>query len=158
MEPIKIEKFKTKFTIKSKYDKDLLQIIRNNESRYWNAEKFEWSLPLSAYDSFVNDVKQLNKFDVKIVDNKPCAFIEKNSDNNYDLKFASFVDNFSQFRHLGNTEYNKETRKLTIPATEYENMIKLLKDNQFEFSILETKQEDKKIKKNNKKHILDVCN
>ena len=41
MEPIKIEKFKNKFTVKSKYDADLLEIIRKIESRYWSAEKLE---------------------------------------------------------------------------------------------------------------------
>ena len=114
MEPIKIEKFKNKFTVKSKYDAELLEIIRKIESRYWSAEKLEWSLPIVAFENFISEINKIDdkqKYDIKVVDNKPYAFISKNNDN-YELKFASFVDNFSQFKHIPNAEYNKETRKL----------------------------------------------
>lgn len=98
MELIKIEKFKNKFTVKTKYDAALLDIIRKIESRYWSAEKLEWSLPIASFDNFINEINDKQKYDIKVVDNKPYAYISKNNDN-YELKFASFVDNFSQFKH-----------------------------------------------------------
>lgn len=148
MEQIKIEKFKNRFTVKSKYDADLLDIIHKKEQRYWASDKLEWSFPLAAYDSFIEEIKNLNKYNINIIDHKPVAYIKKDNDS-YELKFATYVDNFMQFKHLTNAQYNKDTRKLTIPANEYDNMIKLLKENEFNYTVMdEDKHEEKNEDKN----------
>ena len=45
---MQIEKFKTKFVIKGKYNEDVLALILKYEKKYWNKEKIEWLLPIDA--------------------------------------------------------------------------------------------------------------
>ena len=143
MEQIKIEKFKNRFTLKSKYDAELLDIIHKKEQRYWASDKLEWSFPLTAYDSLISEIQNLNKYQIVLIDHKPVAYITKDNDS-YELKFATYVDNFMQFKHLTNAQYNKDTRRLTIPANEYDSMIKLLKENEINYTLMdEEKQEEK---------------
>jgi hypothetical protein len=158
METIKIEKFKNKFTVKSKYDADLLEIIRKIEARYWSSEKLEWYLPIAALEGFIEELNKLEnkqKYQIKIIDSKPFAFIAKNTDT-YELKFASFVDNFAQFKNIPNVKYDKDTRTLIIPDVEYDKMMSLLKELDFDYSQenKEEKKEDKGEKKQRTKRAL----
>ena len=75
-----IEKFKSKFVIKSKYNDDVLALILKYEKKYWNKEKIEWSLPIDALQHFTNDIQNLSAIQLEIKDNKPYAILSKVAD------------------------------------------------------------------------------
>ena len=52
----KVEKFKNRFSVKSKYSVEILQLIQSFERIYWNKEKFEWALPIEAFDEFKSEI------------------------------------------------------------------------------------------------------
>ena len=57
---MQIEKFKTKFVIKGKYNENALALILKYEKKYWNKENIEWSLPIDALQDFTNDIQNLS--------------------------------------------------------------------------------------------------
>ena len=72
---MQIEKFKTKFVIKGKFNEDVLALILKYENTYWNKEKIEWSLPIDALQDFTKDIENLSAIQLEVKDNKPFAIL-----------------------------------------------------------------------------------
>ena len=66
---VQIEKFKTRFMIMCKYNKDILSFIQKYEQRYWNKEKKECLFPIEALHDLTNDIPKLANIqhEVKII-------------------------------------------------------------------------------------------
>ena len=132
---VSIQKNKSRFSIKSKYNADLVNAIRKYDRKFWNQETLEWSLPVEVFDSFLKECEQLG-FKVNVKEDKPLAVIT-NNDDNIELKFAQFTNQYDQFRNIENAIYDRENKKLVIPKSKLDNVIQLLKENNIEHVIKE---------------------
>ena len=56
---VQIEKSKSRFSVRCKYNEDILALIQKYEKRLWNREKLEQSLPIDALQDFTNDIQKL---------------------------------------------------------------------------------------------------
>ena len=129
---VQIEKFKTRFVIKCKYNEDILSFIQKYEKRFWNKEKLEWSLPSDAWQDFTNDIQKLSGIQLEIKDNKPYAILSKVADK-VELKFAQFINQFDEFKAIEQVVYDRENRKLIVPETKITEVLQVLKDNKIDF-------------------------
>jgi len=129
---VEIEKFKTRFAVRCKYNTKVLDIIHSIEKRYWNKDKIEWSLPMKAYDEFVKEISEAG-FQVELKVSKPHAFITKNG-NKVELKFVQWVNEFDQFKQLPNAEYDSKNQKLVFPETTLPQIINILNNNDMSYS------------------------
>ena len=121
---VQIEKFKTRFVIKCKYNEDILSFIQKYEKRFWNKEKLEWSLPIDALQDFTNDIQKLSGIQLEIKDNKPYAILSKVADK-VELKFAQFINQFDEFKAIEQVVYDRENRKLIVPETKITEVLQL---------------------------------
>ena len=138
---VQIEKFKTRFVIKCKYNEDILSFIQKYEKRIWNKEKLEWSLPIDALQDFTNDIQKLSGIQLEIKDNKPYAILSKVADK-VELKFAQLINQFDEFKAIEQVVYDRENRKLIVPETKITEVLQLLKDNKIGF-MYDTRYTDK---------------
>ena len=138
---VQIEKFKTRFVIKCKYNEDILSFIQKYEKRFWNKEKLEWSLPIEALQDFSNDIQKLSGIQLEIKDNKPYAILSKVADK-VELKFAQFINQFDEFKAIEQVVYDKEKKKLIVPETKITEVLQVLKDNKIDF-MYDTRYSDK---------------
>ena len=149
---MQIEKFKTKFVIKGKYNEDVLALILKYEKKYWNKEKIEWSLPIDALQDFTNDIQNLSAIQLEVKDNKPYAILSKVADK-VELKFAQFINQFDEFKAIEQVVFDKENRKLIVPEAKITEVLQVLKENKIDF-MYDTRYSDKvdqnKLKVNNK--------
>ena len=129
---VQIEKSKSRFSVRCKYNEDILALIQKYEKRFWNREKLEWSLPIDALQDFTKDIQKLVGIKIEIKENKPYEILGRNNDK-IELKFAQFINQFDPFKSIDQVEYDKENRKLVIPETKITDVIKLLKDNNIDF-------------------------
>ena len=123
---IQIEKFKSRFSVKCRYDVKVFDLIHNIDKKIWDKTKLEWNLPIAAYDNFHEEISKLGGYTVKIKENKPLALLDKKN-NNYELKFVNYVDHIGTFQNIENVEYDKENRKLIVPVEKFDEFLEILK-------------------------------
>ena len=133
---VAIEKIKSRFTIKSKYNAELVQAIRKYDKKFWNQETLEWSLPCESFESFLKDCEQLG-CKVNVKEHKPLAIIT-NANDNVELKFATFTNNFDQFKNIEQAVYDRDNRKLVFPKGKLNEVLELLKQNNMEHAVQES--------------------
>ena len=138
---VQIEKFKTRFTIKCKYNEDILSFIQKYEKRYWNKEKIEWSLPIEALLDFTCDIQKLAVIQLEVKDNKPYAILSKVA-HKIELNFAQFINQFDEFKAIEQVVYDKENRKLIAPESKIPDVLQVLKENKIDF-MYDTRYTDK---------------
>ena len=138
---MQIEKFKTKFVIKGKYNEDVLALILKYEKKYWNKEKIEWSLPIDALQDFTNDIQNLSAIQLEVKDNKPYAILSKVADK-VELKFSQFINQFDEFKAIEQVVFDKENRKLIVPEAKITEVLQVLKENKIDF-MYDTRYSDK---------------
>ena len=129
---VQIEKFKNRFSVKSKYSTEILQLIQSFERIYWNKEKLEWTLPIEAFDEFKSEILKISGIVINIIENKPTAFFSKNNDK-VEIKFGQFVDQFNQFMSVDEVIYDKNEKKLICPEHKLNQVISLLKDRNIDY-------------------------
>jgi len=130
---VQIEKYKSRFLVRCKYDEKMLKIIHSIEKRFWNKEKLEWSLPMDAYNEFVKEIQDIG-LTVDILDKKPHAIVIQNNDK-LELKFATFVNQFDQFKKINDAVYDRDLKKLILPNNQLTQIVKLLNDNDISYTI-----------------------
>ena len=130
---VSIEKNKSRFTIMSKYNADLVQAIRKYDKKFWNMETLEWSLPSDAFESFLKDCEKLG-CTVMVKEQKPLAILT-NANENVELKFATFTNNFDQFKNIEQAVYDRDNRKLIFPKTKLNEVLESLKLNNMEHAV-----------------------
>jgi len=138
---VQIEKFKTRFVVKCKYNEDILSFIQKYEKRYWNKEKLEWSLPIEALQDFTNDIQKLSGIQLDVKDNKPYAILSKVADK-VELKFAQFINQFDEFKAIEQVVYDKENKKLIVPEVKIAEVLQVLKEHKIDF-MYDTRYTDK---------------
>ena len=128
---VQIEKFKTGFYIKCKYNENILSFIQKYEKRYWNKEKIEWSLRIEALQDFTNDIQKLVGIQLEVKDNKPYAIFSKVADK-IELKFVQFINQFDEFKAIEQVVYDKKNRKLIVFESKVD-VLQRLKENKIDF-------------------------
>ena len=123
---IQIEKFKSRFSVKCRYDVKIFDLIHNIDKKFWDKSKLEWNLPIAAFDNFTEEISKLDGYTLKIKESKPLALLSKKN-NKYELKFVNYVDQFDTFQNIENVEYDKENRKLTVPVEKFDEILEILK-------------------------------
>lgn len=123
---IQIEKFKSRFSVKCRYDVQVFDLIHNIDKKYWDKSKLEWNLPIAAFDNFMEDISKLGEYNIKVKETKPLALLSKKN-NMYELKFVNYVDQFETFQNIDNVEYDKDNKKLIVPVDKFDEFLEILK-------------------------------
>jgi hypothetical protein len=135
---IHLVKEKTKLNIFSKYDEKLIQLIKSYEKRYYDQKTRSWSLSLTDYESFINQLNELNyKFELEEDTSHKCL-IAKNG-NDLEISFNSYVEEFPLFRTIKNSEYKRDEKKLIIPNSEKSALESVLKSTGIQYKCLPEK-------------------
>ena len=108
-----VEKTNKRFSVKSKYDVRLLSVIQSIEKKFWDSDKLVWTLPIESYDEFESEVSQIPGMTIEVIEKKPHAILTK-VDDNIEVKFGQFVDQFGLFKEIENIQYDKDSRKLIM--------------------------------------------
>lgn len=142
---VSIENFNNKITVKSKFDRKLVEIIRQmTDKRFWDVENHEWVLPGEILESFT---EALDKAGIKYVvtNRKIQALCNKISDQ-YEMKFDHFVRALDM-KSVENLKYNRENQKFMFPSSEKEKIFKLLKEYEIEVHCKSDSEDEKPAKK-----------
>ena len=131
---ILIEKFKNKCVIKCKFDERIFTVLQKSEKKFWNKEKIEWSLPIEALQQFTNEISQIDGVKIDIKECRPHAILIENL-NNYELKFAQFINQFDQFKSIDKVVYDNENKKLIIPFEKVSDILELLNKQNITYSV-----------------------
>jgi len=123
---IQIEKFKSRFSVKCRYDVKIFDLIHNIDKKFWDKTKLEWNLPIAAFENFTEEISKLGEYTVKIKENKPLALLDK-INNKYELKFVNYVDHIETFKDIENVKYDKENKKLVVPIDKFDEVLEILK-------------------------------
>ena len=71
---------------------------------------------------------------VNVKEQKPLAILT-NANENVELKFATFTNNFDQFKNIEQAVYDRDNRKLIFPKTKLNEVLDLLKLNNTEHAV-----------------------
>ena len=138
---VQIEKFKNKFLVRCKFDDRILAVIHRTEKRFWNKDKLEWSLPIESLLEFSNDIAQIEGVKIDIKENRPHAILIQNS-NNYELKFAQFINQFDHFKSIHNVQHDMKNKKLIIPFEKVTDILDLLNKQKISYSVSKNDQKN----------------
>lgn len=133
---VEIEKVKSRFTIKSKYNEKLVELINKYESRYWDGKERQWSLPIESIETFVNDCKGLG-YTCNVSEQRPMVLLQRNGDN-IELKFVQFTDKFDQFKNIENAKYDRTSKKMIIPANKLNQIMDIIENTDMDHCFNET--------------------
>ena len=136
-----VEKTNKRFSVKSKYDVRLLSVIQSIEKKFWDSDKLVWTLPIESYDEFESEVSQIPGMTIEVIEKKPHAILTK-VDDNIEVKFGQFVDQFGLFKEIENIQYDKDSRKLIMGSDHLPKLLSVFKQLNMSYFYNKEKEED----------------
>ena len=136
-----VEKTNKKFSVKSKFDVRLLSVIQSIEKKFWDSDKLVWTLPIESYDEFESEVSQIPGMTIEVIEKKPHAILTK-VDDNIEVKFGQFVDQFGLFKEIENIQYDKDSRKLIMGSDHLPKLLSVFKQLNMSYFYNKEKEED----------------
>ena len=136
-----VEKTNKRFSVKSKYDVRLLSVIQSIDKKFWDNEKLVWTLPIESYDEFESEVSQIPGMNIEVIEKKPHAILTK-VDDNIEVKFGQFIDQFGLFKEIENIQYDKDSRKLIMGADHLPKLLSVFKQLNMSYFYNKEKEED----------------
>ena len=136
-----VEKTNKRFSVKSKYDVRLLSVIQSIDKKFWDSDKLVWTLPIESYDEFESEVSQIRGMTIEVIEKKPHAILTK-VDNNIEVKFGQFVDQFGLFKEIENIQYDKDSRKLIMGSDHLPKLLSVFKQLNMSYFYNKEKEED----------------
>jgi hypothetical protein len=137
---VQIERYNKRFAIKSKYDPNLISAIQKIEKRFWDAEKYEWTLPIAALDTILNEMNT-HGITYEIKDKRPIAIVTK-TDDKYEIKFGQYINQQDINNDVSECVFDRANRKFVVPADQKDNMINFLKNNSIKYIIDDKKKKN----------------
>ena len=136
-----VEKTNKRFSVKSKYDVRLLSVIQSIDKKFWDSDKLVWTLPIESYDEFESEVSQIPGMTIEVIEKKPHAILTK-VDDNIEVKFGQFVDQFGLFKEIENIQYDKDSRKLIMGSDHLPKLLSVFKQLNMSYFYNKEKEED----------------
>lgn len=130
---IQIIKHNKTFDIISHYDKRLNELIQTFNSRFWKPKERIWTLNVEEYDCFMHELSELG-IPAEVQLNDHHVEIKKNG-NQIDVKFNTFIEEYSLIRALKNSSYDRNQKTLSLPLTEQVPLLNLLKANKIAYKL-----------------------
>jgi hypothetical protein len=139
---IEIVRRKNQLVIRSEYNDELIAIIRQCEEREWRKSTREWLIPLDKEEWLI---EQLEEADIQVKYSKDIAkqevedvSIERNA-GKLELKFNKYCEEFPLFRAISHSFYDKNTRTLSFPEKQENNLLSVLKDSKVTYKFAKQK-------------------
>ena len=124
---VEINKYKTRFTVKSSFNKQILEIIRKIDKRYWEVSEKAWYLPLASLDYFQKELNQIGNIAFKIQEiEKPSAEIIFDQSDTFKLTFTGYIKDFALFKQLHSFKY--ENRAIVLSSEQFDKVLDILKE------------------------------
>ena len=98
---VEINKYKARYTLKSSFNKQILEIIRKIDKRYWEVDEKVWYLPLASLDFLQKELEQIGNISFKIQEiEKLAAVILFDQSDTFKLTFTGYIKDFALFKQL----------------------------------------------------------
>lgn len=148
---VEILKRKNQLIIRSVYNEDLINIIRQVEDRFWNKSTREWVLPVKREDWLLQKLNSANIHALHSTANDVSDEIDvaiEKINGKIELKFNRYCDEFPIFRAITSSFYDKERKRLLFPEEQEKNLMNVLRNTKVVYKLMnETEKAAKKITK-----------
>lgn len=131
---ISIVRFNKRYTVKCKYNQELINFFKTINSRIWNAVATEWSFPNESYDEMTKFLNQ-NNFSFTQSDLRNYAEIHI-KDDKITLFFKTFFPKLGELKEIGYNEYQKEHRLFIFDSEKLTEVETALKRNGFTYAVM----------------------
>ena len=128
-----ITKHKARFYFRCEYRHEVVQFCQLWEKRMFHRDTNEWSFPLQVLDKFSSDFK--TKFATIILEtvSKKSKIVHYRSKEKFDLILHDFLEDWNTLKDIAGYEYNRETKIVTYPYAELDNLREALMKKNIEF-------------------------
>ena len=86
-----------------------------------------WYLPANDFTSFINDLENDDKFDIKIIA-QPTIVYRETKDDKIHVNFSTFIDEFAKLIEFPGRVYRSNERQIIMDKDHMEKVVNLCKE------------------------------